>query len=379
MGAHSILAVNAGSSSLKCALFDVADDVVEPRLTFNVANPSAGLGGFVACLQEVLDNIRKVGGLDELLAVGHRVVHGGDLFHGPVVVNADVLAELRQLSSLAPLHQPVNLKLIEACQQQLPGVPQVACFDTMFHQHMPDVSRNYALPQVLTDAGVRGYGFHGISYEYVWERLRALDENARNKRIIVAHLGAGASLCAIKAGQSIATTMGFSTADGLPMATRTGSLDPGVLIHLMREHNLDADALEHLVYKEGGLHAISGISGDMRELRASSDRRARAAIEFFVYRVIREIGSLLAALGGLDVLVFTGGIGANDASTRREITEAFAWYGIEIDGRANANAAAIVSTTESRVDVRVIPANEEAMTAIHAIRVLSGGQSPIVA
>jgi acetate kinase len=370
MMGSAILALNGGSSSLKCTLFEVVADRLEQRSNFNISHISGGTDSHVACLHNVLVRIRQEYDLDCLAAVGHRVVHGGDLFQGPVRVDDTVLADLYTLVPLAPLHQPANLKLIEACAQEFPGVPQLACFDTAFHQHMPDVARNYALPQSLTDAGVRAYGFHGISYEFIWNRLQSLDETVKDKRIIIAHLGAGASLCAIKAGQSIATTMGFSTVDGMPMATRSGSIDPGVLIHLLREQGMTADQLEDLLYKESGLKAISGLSGGMRELSASNNPRARAAIDYFVYRASREVASLAGALGGLDSLVFTGGIGANSASIRQGICAACEWLGVEIDDEANCSSEETISTSNAAVDVWVIPTDEEAQIADHVLRIL---------
>ena len=367
----SILAINGGSSSLKCTVFEVAGRRLEERSSFNISEVSAAKQGHVSCLHDVLEQIRRKNNLARLAAVGHRVVHGGDLFQQPVWVDTTVLADLRTLVALAPLHQPVNLELIEGCAQEFPGVPQLACFDTAFHQQMPGVARNYALPQSLTDAGIHAYGFHGISYEFIWSKLQSLDETAKDKRIIIAHLGAGASLCAIKAGQSIATTMGFSTIDGMPMATRSGSIDPGVLIHLLRERGMTPDQLERLLYKESGLKGISGLSAGMRELSTSRDPRAHEAIEFFVYRASREIASLAGALGGLDSLVFTGGIGANSASIRRDICVACDWLGVEVDHEANNKSEQTINSRNAAVDVWVIPTDEEAQIANHVLRMLS--------
>jgi acetate kinase len=366
----SILAVNGGSSSLKCTLFKVAVGRLEQRSSFNISHVSGERDGHVAHLHQVLEQIRQRDDMAHLAAIGHRVVHGGDLFQEPVWLDDAVLADLYTLVALAPLHQPVNLKLIEICAQEFPRVPQLACFDTAFHQRMPDVARNYALPRSLTDAGIRAYGFHGISYEFIWSKLQTLDETAKDKRIVIAHLGAGVSLCAIKAGQSIATTMGFSTIDGMPMATRSGSVDPGVLIHLLREHGMTPDQLENLLYKKSGLQAISGFSGGMRELSASDEPGARAAIDFFVYRASREIASLAGALGGLDSLVFTGGIGANSASIRRAVCARCEWLGVDIDEEASSSAEQSISTPGALVDVWVIPTDEEAQIAGHAQRML---------
>lgn len=366
-----ILAVNGGSSSLKCTLFEVVAGRLEQRSNFNISNISDENDSHVVCLRKVLGQIRQEHDLARLAAIGHRVVHGGDLFQGPVWVDDGVLVNLHTLVALAPLHQPVNLKLIETCEQEFPGVLQLACFDTAFHQEMPDVARNYALPKSLTDARVRAYGFHGISYEFIWDALQALDDNAIEKRIVIAHLGAGASLCAISGGRSVATTMGFSTVEGMPMATRSGSVDPGVLIHLLREYRMTPDQLENLLYKESGLQAISGLSGGMRELLASDKPRARAAIDYFVYRASREIASLAGALSGLDSLVFTGGIGANSAAIRKEVCAACEWLGVEIDTMANSNAEKSINTRRASVDVWVIPTDEEAQIARHVLRILS--------
>jgi acetate kinase len=366
-----ILAVNGGSSSLKCALFEVQGESLRSLSNLNLQNESGGTDGLVACLETALQKLRQDHGQDQLAAVGHRVVHGGDRFARPAVVDADVMAGLQELVELAPLHQPANLALIENCHARLPAVPQVACFDTAFHSDMPDVARNYALPRSLTEAGIHGYGFHGLSYEYVWETLQQLDAGAVDKRIIVAHFGAGASLCAIRTGSCIATTMGFSTVTGMPMATRSGSVDPGVLIHLMRTNDMSADELENLLYKESGLLAISGISGDMRELAASPDPRAKQAIDYFVYRAAREIGSLCAALGGLDTLVFTGGIGANDAAIRQDVCTACDWLGVSIDSTANEKNEKLISAGASDVEVRAITTNEEMQIARHVQRLLN--------
>lgn len=349
MSADLILAVNGGSSSLKCGLFS-RDDPDRSIQEFNLPNPGGEQDGLVDCLNDVLQQVGRHDGV--LSAIGHRVVHGGDLFDGPVVVSDKVMAALERLTPLAPLHQPANLALIRACQESCAGIPQVACFDTAFHRSMPALARNYALPYEMTEAGLHAYGFHGLSYEYIWERLTDLDADAMSRRIVVAHLGAGASLCAIRDGKSIATTMGFSTAEGLPMMSRTGSIDPGIIIHLIRESGMSADDLERLIYRDSGLQGISGIKGGMREQLASDNPRARAAVEFFVYRIVREIGSLTAALGGLDLLVFTGGIGENEESIRRQVANRLTWL-------------------DDEPEVRVIPTDEEAMIATHTVRLLA--------
>lgn len=345
MSSGLILTVNGGSSSLKCGLFTSVSSPARIH-DFNIASDD-----HVAGLHRVLENIRAESSADSIRAIGHRVVHGGDAFDRSVIIDKAALYSLHELSPLAPLHQPVNLKLIEACIDACPDTPQVACFDTAFHRNMPAEARNYALPRALTEAGIHRYGFHGLSYEYAWEQLQAREADASEKRVIIAHLGAGASLCAIRRGRSIATTMGFSTAEGLPMMTRTGSIDPGILIYLVREQGMGADELEQLVYRESGLIGIAGEQGSMIELRASASPQAREAIDYFVYRIVREIGSLTAALGGLDLLVFTGGIGENDASIRNAVCDRLTW----------------LARTPG---VYVIAADEEAMIARHTVRVL---------
>ena len=260
MSAPTVLSVNAGSSSLKCALFDVSDSGLLELSATNVPIATANAEGLADAFATAVRQFES-GDLQRLTAIGHRVVHGGDRFRTPVEIDAEVLASLRELEPLAPLHLPANRMLIQHCQHEFPDTRQVACFDTAFHQTIPAINRNYALPRAMTRAGLRGYGFHGLSYAYVWSVLESEIERARDKRIIVAHLGAGSSLCAIESGRSVATTMGFSTADGVPMATRSGALDPGLLIHLMREHGMTADDLEQLIYREGGLLAVSGSRG----------------------------------------------------------------------------------------------------------------------
>lgn len=345
MTGPTILTVNGGSSSLKCGLFEAGDSPVLIR-AFNISSTRLD-----DRLGQVLDEISSDGLIDELRAIGHRVVHGGDLFDVPVVVTDAILAELRGLDPLAPLHQPVNLDLIDACSDRFPQVTQIACFDTAFHRGMPDEARGYAIPHALTESGIRAYGFHGLSYEHVCQQLARDDDCADGRKVIALHLGAGSSLCAIKDGQSIATTMGFSTADGLPMMTRSGSIDPGVLIHLMRRDGMDADALERLIYHESGLLGMSGESGGMCELQASDNPRANEAVNYFVYRIVAEIGRLTAILGGLDLLVFTGGIGANDESIRKSVTDRLTWL-------------------KNPPTIRVISADEAAVIAKHTAQLM---------
>jgi acetate kinase len=281
-----------------------------------------------------------------------------------------VIARLATLIPLAPLHQPHNLAPIEAIAEAAPHIPQVACFDTAFHQGQPPLAQRFALPRKFTDAGVRRYGFHGLSYEYVASRLKQVAPDLAAARVIVAHLGNGASLCALHRGRSIASTMGFTAVDGLVMGTRCGAIDPGVLLYLMDSHGMDARAIEKLIYKESGLLGVSGVSSDMRTLRTSSDPAAVEAVELFVYRIVREIGSLAAALGGLDALVFTGGIGENDVATRAEVSAGCHWLGLELDEARNQAGAGRISSDSSTIPAWVVRTDEERMIARHAAAVV---------
>lgn len=388
--AECIVVVNAGSSSVKFAFYDSADQAlmlkgqveqigVSPSLTASnpegaeVANrswPPEGFGHGQA-MGAILEVARAQLTGSTVKGVGHRVVHGGTGFTGPVEVTADVIAELDKLSPLAPLHQPHNLGPIKAVAQTRPEIRQVACFDTAFHQTQPHLAQAFALPRELTDSGIRRYGFHGLSYEFVSRRLAEVAPEHGRKRIIIAHLGNGASLCAIDEGRSVATTMGFTAVEGLMMGTRCGSIDPGVLIYLMDERGMDARALESLVYKQSGLLGVSGISSDMRTLRQSDDPRAREATDLFIYRIVREIGSLAAALGGLDGLVFTGGIGQKDARTRNEVVAGCAWLGAVIDEQTNEGAKLRIDARSSAFPIWVVPTDEEAVIASHTARLLA--------
>jgi acetate kinase len=388
----AILVLNSGSSSLKFSVFcegkepqlvmrgQVEELLSRPRFTArNAVEQIIGdkqwgeekLGHSAAV--EFLFDWGQSGPLGEhrIVAVGHRVVHGGVKFTQPALIDAETLLSLKSLISLAPLHQPHNLAAIEAVAELAPGMPQVACFDTAFHRTAPAVAQTFALPRRFTDAGVLRYGFHGLSYEYIASVLPSFDVAAAAGRTVVAHLGNGASMCAIKEGRSIATTMGFTALDGLPMGTRSGAIDPGVLLHLMQSHQLDARALEKLLYHESGLLGVSQISHDMRALLASSDPRAADAIDLFVYRIGRELGSLAAALGGLDALVFTGGIGENAAAIRRRVCRDAAWLALEFDDAGNAQGGPRISLPGSRVSAWVIPTNEELMIARHTSRILN--------
>ena len=309
--------------------------------------------------------LRSNYGGSRVLGVGHRVVHGGSRFKGPTILNADVMRELYQLVPLAPLHQPYNLAAIEAVFERLPGIPQVACFDTSFHRGQPPVAELVPFPLELRQQGLQRYGFHGLSYEYIASVLPEVAPEIARGRVIVAHLGSGASLCALKEGKSFDSTLGFTALDGLCMGTRPGSLDPGVVLHLFQGLKLSAKKVETLLYKKSGLLGISGISNDMRDLLGRSEPAARLAVDYFVYRVAKEIGALTAVLGGIDALVFTAGIGENSPEIRRRISEASAWLGIEIDEAANTRRLSKISTSSSKIPVWVIPTNEELMIARH--------------
>ena len=301
----------------------------------------------------------------KVLGVGHRVVHGGSRFVGPTVVNQGTLAQLRELIPLAPLHQPYNLAAIEEVFERLPGVPQVACFDTSFHCSHSAVAALVPLPRDLCQSGLQRYGFHGLSYEYIASVLPEVAPEIARGRVIVAHLGSGASLCALKEGKSVDNSLGFTALDGLCMGTRPGALDPGVVLYLFQGLGLSAKEVEAILYKKSGLLGISGISNDMRDLLDRKEPEARLAVDYFVYRAAKEIGALVAVLGGIDGLVFTAGIGENSAEIRRRICESAAWLGLELDAEANANRGPRISTSQSKVSSWVIPTNEEIMIARH--------------
>jgi acetate kinase len=400
--AKAILVLNAGSSSLK---FSVFLDEEPPRLSLRGqleelftrprfvarARRGDGDGDAVIAAEEwapgtqlghdgAIDYLfewgrRGLPGEHRITAVGHRVVHGGGRFSTPVVIDAAALAELEALIPLAPLHQPHNLAAIRAVAERAPAVPQVACFDTAFHATQPPVARAFALPRRYAEEGVRRYGFHGLSYEYVTSALPNVAPRAASGRTVVAHLGNGASMCALSAGRSVATTMGFSALDGLVMGTRCGSIDPGVLLYLIQKEGMDGPALERLLYEEAGLLGVSGASSDMRKLLASaaSDRASAQAVDLFVYRIGRELGSLVAALGGLDALVFTGGIGENSAPIRERVCRDARWLGLDFDVEANDRGDPCISRHGSPVGAWVIPTNEEVMIARHTQRLLGGG------
>ncbi len=318
-----------------------------------------------AALAYVADWLRERYGGARVRGIGHRVVHGGARYTGPTIVTPEVLDDLRKLIPLAPLHQPHNLAAIEAVWERLPGVPQVACFDTSFHRGQPAVAEIVALPRDIRNAGVQRYGFHGLSYEYIASVLPSVAPEIAGGRVIVAHLGSGASMCAMNNLKSIDSTLGFTALDGLCMGTRPGAVDPGVILHLFQGLGLSAKEVESILYKKSGLLGISGVSNDMRALLASTEPDARLAVDYFVYRAAKEIGALTAALGGLDGLVFTAGIGENSPEIRKRICQASAWLGIELDDEANARKASRISSSASKVPVWMIPTNEELMIARH--------------
>ena len=390
--ADAIVVVNAGSSSLKFSLFmvrasDLALDVrgqieglyTAPKFVAKdpsdqtVAARSWGEGvklGHDGAVDHLSGFLQEQLGDDRLVAMGHRVVHGGLEYTDPVRVDDDVLKALQRLIPLAPLHQPHNLAPIAALLERRPELPQVACFDTAFHRTNPDVAQRFAVPVELHEAGVRRYGFHGLSYEYIASTLPRFDARAAAGRTIVLHLGNGSSMCAMEAGRSVASTMGFTAVDGLPMGTRCGALDPGVILYLMDELKMSARAIERLIYNESGLLGMSGISSDMRTLLGSDDPRASLAIDVYVYRIRRELGSLAGALGGLDALVFTAGVGENSAAIRERVSRDAGWLGLTLDATANTAGGPRISAPDTRVTAWVIPTNEELMIARHTRRVL---------
>ncbi len=387
----AILTLNAGSSSLKFALFTqdrnglaktlhgqvegigsaphlIAKDAGGGVLAERRWTPEAGLDheGF---LEPVLDLAGDHLDGASLSAIGHRIVHGGLAFREPVLIDAEVLRRLDALVPLAPLHQPHNLAAVRAAQAARPGLPQVACFDTAFHAGHAEVVTHLALPPPWHAQGVRRYGFHGLSYEYVAGRLRTLDPALASGRVIIAHLGNGASLCAVRDGVSVDTTMGFTALDGLVMGTRCGDLDPGVVLYLQQQAGLSVEAVQDLLYNRAGLLGVSGLSSDMRVLTASDAPDARLAIDLFVFRIVREIGALTASMDGLDGVVFTAGIGENAADIRARVIERLAWMGAALDPDANRRGEGLISAAGSRLKVFVVPTDEETMIARHAAAV----------
>ncbi|MFZ1199106.1 MAG: acetate/propionate family kinase [Desulfobacterales bacterium] len=393
---NAIVVLNAGSSSIKFSLFIERGETLEPDVRGQVeglytaarfvskapdgamkAEKSwpAGLNlGHDGALDHLIGHLRSELPGDRLIGIGHRVVHGGMAYTQPVQVDEAVLEVLETFIPLAPLHQPHNLAPIRRALERAPELPQVACFDTSFHRTQPDVAQMFALPAELREGGVLRYGFHGLSYEYIASILPDIDPKAAQGRSVVLHLGNGTSMCALEAGRSIASTMGFTAVEGLPMGTRSGSLDPGVIIYLMDQRGMDARAIEKLIYTQSGLLGVSGISSDMRTLLASKAPQARLAVDLFLYRIRRELGSLAAAMGGLDAIVFTAGIGENAPVIRSRVCRDAAWLGVDIDEAANTAGRGCISTGSSRVALWVIPTNEELMIARHTRRLLETTQ-----
>jgi acetate kinase len=391
---QAIIVLNAGSSSLKFSIYAVA----EPKLELVVKGQIEGLGtsphfeaadprgqtlvdemlksgskkfGHPEAFAHVASWIRqKYAGEYSLAGIGHRIVHGGSKFTEPTLIDADAMAEFEKLIPLVPLHQPHNLAGVKAVTEMQPKLPQVACFDTAFHQKRQKVTERFGLPDELFQQGVRRWGFHGLSYESISGKLRQLSPALAKGRVIVAHLGSGASLCAMREGRSVDTTMGFSVLDGLPMGTRCGNLDPGVVLYLM-QRGMTAEQIENLLYKKSGLLGISGVSNDLRELLKSDKPLAAEAIDYFVYRIVREIGSLTAALGGLDGLVFTAGVGENSAVIRQRVCQGLAWLNISVDAEANQRGGSgCISPPGHAPAVWIIPTDEEGVIAAHTLQVI---------
>ena len=396
----AVLTLNAGSSSLKFALFRLAKD--QPGLAFQGQVEGIGAAPHLVAKDErgaVLADHRWADGASlgheaflttlfafvddhlgaaRLSAIGHRIVHGGARFSEPVLIDDAVLAQLDALCPLAPLHQPHNLAAVRAARTVRPGLPQAACFDTAFHHGHADVVTRFALPRTWHDQGVRRYGFHGLSYEFISSRLRDLAPDLAAGRVIVAHLGGGASLCAIHGGVSIDTTMSFTALDGLMMGTRCGALDPGVILYLQQQMGMTPEAVQTLLYEQSGLLGVSGLSADMRVLLASADPAAREAVELFTFRIAREAGALMASMGGLDGVVFTAGIGENAPQIRASVAERLAWAGLVLDPEANLRGSGLISAPASRLQAWVIPTNEEAMIARHTAGLIAKTPAPSV-
>jgi acetate kinase len=396
----SILVINAGSSSIKFQLFSVdAGDRLQRRLKGQIESigvhphlvakdahggtlidktwPAAEVGDVPAALGKLVEFLRaEIGTLP--MAVGHRVVHGGPDYSAPILIDASVVERLEAFSPLAPLHQPNNLGPIRSLLQRQPRLSQVACFDTAFHRGHPEVADRYALPEQLCRDGVRRYGFHGLSYEYITSQLPKIAPDIAHGRVVVAHLGSGASMCAIQGGKSMESTMGFTALDGLPMGTRPGQLDAGIVLYLLTQKSMSAREVEHLLYHDSGLKGLSGISNDVRDLLASADPRAKFALDYFVYRISLFTGTLAAAMCGIDGFVFTAGVGENAPIIRDAVAKRLAWLGLELDSQANATGADRISAKASRVACYVIPTDEELMIARHTLDVLRAKAEPLL-
>jgi len=391
--AQAIAVANAGSSSLKFSLFVARDEALDldvhgqveaiqtaPRFVAERLDgtavqtkswPEGERIGHEGALDFVMSFLRSRLTDHRLMGVGHRVVHGGMHYTEPVVVDPAVVAVIERLIPLAPLHQPHNLAAIQRLRERMPELAQVACFDTSFHRTNLDLVQRFALPAALHEAGVRRYGFHGLSYEYIASVLPQFDPRGAAGRTIVLHLGNGSSMCALESGRSVASTMGFTAVEGLPMGTRCGSLDPGAILYLMDHYGMDARAVEKLLYSGSGLLGVSGISSDMRTLLASNDVQAKLAVDLYVYRIRRELGSLAAALGGLDAIVFTGGIGENAVAIRARVCQDASWLGVVLDPSANAAGGPRISAPGARVSAWSIATNEELMIARHTRRLVT--------
>ena len=389
---ETLLVVNAGSSSIKFQLFDLIDGdrlqlafkgqlegigtrphlaakdaggtslIDETYPPHEVAHLDAALGRLEAWL------VGRLGGVPR--AIGHRVVHGGPDFAAPILVDDAVLDRLEQLVPLAPLHQPNNLTPIRQIRARHPEIPQVACFDTAFHRGHPEVADRFAIADAWYQEGVRRYGFHGLSYEYIAGRLQEIEPELAQGRVVACHLGSGASMCALHAGRSMDSTMGFTAVDGLPMGTRTGQLDPGVVLYLLQAKGFDAGQVERFLYHDGGLKGLSGTSNDVRDLLASDTFGAARALDYLVYRIAREAGALAAAMGGIDGIVFTAGIGERSPAIRRRVMERLRWLGFELDSDSNERHGPLISSTGSRLKAYVVPTDEEQMIARHTLALL---------
>jgi acetate kinase len=388
--AEFVLVVNAGSSSLKFSVYAPADGGdptlvlkgqiegigVHPHLAardregktlIDRSFDRAEIGGHEAAIAAISQWLRSLSGDFRLMAVGHRVVHGGAEYAAPMLVDEGILEKLQRLSPLAPLHQPGNLAGIRAVLVRQPNLPQIACFDTAFHRGHSELTERFALPDALFQEGVRRYGFHGLSYEFIARRLPAVAPELARGKAVVAHLGSGASMCALVAGRSVDSTMGFTALDGLPMGTRCGALDPGVVLHLLREKRLSPDAVERMLYNDCGLRGLSGISNDMRDLLKSREPKAKLAVDYFVHHVGRQLGALAAVMGGLDGIVFTAGIGERSPEIRALACERAGWLGVQLDAKANQAGGPRISAPGSRISAWVIPTDEELMIAIHTL------------
>jgi acetate kinase len=393
---RAVLSLNAGSSSIKFALFTLGPAGPEragsgklegigtaPHLVVRDADgavlidrdwESGARLTHEALLRELFDWATQHLPGHEIIAIGHRVVHGGMTFARPLLIDDALLEALDALCPLAPLHQPHNLAAIRAIRTLAPALPQIACFDTAFHHDRPDIAMRFALPRALHDKGIHRYGFHGLSYEYIARTLRTIDPALAGGRVIVAHLGNGASMCAMHDGKSVDTTMGFTALDGLMMGTRCGSIDPGVILHLQTQEGMSVAEIEALLYKQSGLLGVSGVSSDMRALHQSPDPHAAEAIDLFTWRVAREAGALISSLGGIDAIIFTAGIGENDPIVRASICDRLAWTGLTIDRDLNARGTGVISRRNSRIIARVIATDEERMIADHTLGVLAAAR-----